>query len=123
MKLSEMTTMQAASALAKLSGPLSRLMKDGKLKTIIQGLANHKEDQSMFDAIADVVDSAIPMLFEDHLSDTFTVVSVMCGKSVKAVQEQKIMQTIAEVYEFTKDREFIDFLGSLKKRTEQTVEE
>ena len=123
MKISEMSTSQAASALVRLSGPLSRLMKDGKLKEILQGLANHEGDKDFFEAIADVVDTAVPMLFGEHLADTLTVVSVMCNKPIKAVEAQGIMTTIAEIYDFAQDKEFVDFLGSLKKSKGQTAAE
>lgn len=120
MKISEMSTIQAASVLVKLSGPLSRIMKNGKLKEVFQGLASHQKDQNMFEAVADLVDSVIPMLFEENLQDTFVVISVMCGKTIEAVQKQNIMKTIADIHDFTQDREFIDFLGSLRKQTGQT---
>lgn len=115
MKISEMSTMQAASAMAKLSGPLSRLLKDEKLKKIIESLAGHQQDQNVVDAFADIVDVIMPMLFEEHAQDTFTVVSVMCGKPLKKVQEQSFLTTMNEIREFAQDRDFIDFLASWKK--------
>lgn len=123
MKISEMSTMQAAAAMAKLSGPLSRLLKDEKLKKIIDSLAGHQKDQNVVDAVADVVDIVMPMLFEDHAQDTFAVVSVMCGKPIKKVQEQNFLTTMKEIREFTQDKDFIDFLGSWKKPKEQTAGE
>ena len=123
MKISEMSTIQAASALAKLSGPLSRLLKDGKLKEVFENLSGHKEDMNVVEAIADVVDVVMPMLFEEHATDTFTIVSIMCGKPIKEVSEQKFITTMNEIREFAQDREFIDFLASWRKPKVQNAEE
>ena len=123
MKISEMSTMQAASALAKISGPLSRLLKDGKLKEVFENLSGHREDMNVIEAIADVVDIVLPMLFESHAADTFAIVSVMCSKPIKEVSEQKFITTMNEIREFVQDKDFLDFLASWKKPKGQTAEE
>ena len=111
MKISQMTTDQAADVLVRIADPAANIMQDADTLKVIERLATGNEKP--FDFIAQNLVPVITVLLKDHRIDVFEIVAALSGKAVKDVAEQKITVTIKDIKE-SWDGDLIDFFASLK---------
>jgi len=112
MKISQMTTAQAADVLVRLAEPASSIIHDEGVMKMIETLANDNAI-SPLKFIADHVTMVVTVLLKDHRSDVFEIVAALAGKTVDEVAEQRITETIKDVRD-SWDGDLVDFFGSLK---------
>lgn len=109
MKLSEMSTRDAANCMADLAVPLGNIAKNPSVQKLFNEISNSKKD-----AVTTGIDMVIvllPALFRDNFDDTVTIISVMTGKKPAEVAEQPIGTTIRDLRGLY-DSELKDFFAS-----------
>ncbi len=112
MKISQMTTDQAADVLIKIAEPCANIMHDKNTIDMLDGLAKGK-DVSTIDYLANNIPTVITVLLKDHRQDVYSVVAALAGKTAQEVAEQKISVTIADV-KACWDGELVDFFVQSK---------
>lgn len=122
MKLSEMTTEQAAQALVKIADPIERMMSDEKLETAFVNFANlYKSNPTVIKLTGEVLGKLVPTLLKEHAEDLYQVVSAMTGKTTAEVRKEKLTTFIRDCMDFV-DKDFIDFFQNTgTSETEQKV--
>lgn len=112
MKISQMTTDQAADALIRIAEPASNIMHDKDTVEVLEKLARGNDNALSF--IADNLIPVTTILLKTHRTDVYLVLSALSGKSVDEIGKQKITATIADVKDCWDD-ELADFFGSLRQ--------
>lgn len=108
MKISEMTTAQAAKALCKIMVPVENIMKDEKVIPSIQRLMNAEKDEAM---LVVFMRDLVPLLLDTHFKDFCGIVGALTNKSEKLVENQNVLVTINDVRDSV-DKELFDFFKS-----------
>ena len=98
MKISEMTTGQAADALVRISEPAAEIANDEKVWKVIEVLGGMKESKT-YQQMAFLLRDVVPVLLKDHRNALYTVLSVLTEKSVKEIDQQSIGITIKDIRE------------------------
>lgn len=106
MKLSEMTTRQAAACMAELAAPIGNLLESSALKDWYEA---HKQEEVTLPGILPLV----PVLLREHYDDASAIVAALTGKTRDEIDGQLIGQTIADVRDCLDD-ELISFFKSAR---------
>lgn len=112
MKISQMTTNQAADVLIRISVPASNIMHDSETMEVLEKLANGNDSPLSF--IADNIVPVTSVLLKNHREDVYEVVAALSGKTIDEIGNQKITETIKDIKEGW-DGDLVDFFASLKK--------
>lgn len=112
MKLSQMTTDQAADVLVRIAEPSSNIMHDEKVYDMLEKLAKGNTDSAV-KFFADNITMVVTALLKDHRADVYEIVAAVANKTVEEVSTQNIKQTISDIKD-SWDGELLDFFGSLK---------
>ena len=121
MKLSEMTTIQAASALARIAEPAAEIIEDVNVYELWRKAGKMKNATPTTQA-AFMMREIAPMLLEKHLNATLTVLSIMTGKSVETIGKQKIADTFKDIRESV-DADLLGFFTPSKEQHENSATE
>jgi len=119
MKLKEMTTLQAADALARIAEPAAEIIEDVKVFELWQK-AGKLQSATAAQQVAFMVREIAPMLLKKHLNATITVLSIMTGKTVKQISNQGIMDTYNDIKESV-DADLISFFTPSKAQTQNSA--
>lgn len=111
MKLSEMNTMELASALCRMAEPMERIGQDEAINAYFAKVAKEKKPKTQLATLAGMAGTLIPALLDTHRVDTLTILSAMTGKSVNELEMQSGMQTIRDARACF-DGDFMDFFKS-----------
>lgn len=112
MKISEMTTDQAADVLVRIVDPISNIIHDEGLVEVLEKLAK-ADSSSPVKFIAANLAPVTTIALKAHRADVFEIVAALSGKSVEAVAGQKITETIKDIVD-SWDAELVDFFESLR---------
>ena len=112
MKISQMTTDQAADVLIRIADPAANIMHDEETVAVLEKLAKGNDAPLTF--IADNIVPVTTVLFKSHRNDLYEVVAALSGKTMEAIGKQKITETIKDIKE-SWDGDLVDFFASLKK--------
>lgn len=114
MKLSELTTERALDLLCELTPYIANITAD---KALLDELG--KKFDSKGKSIAELYVFAahkcaqiVPLLLKDHRADVFGLLAVLNETTVDKIAKQNAMETIKQVCEAFKDKEFLDFFKS-----------
>lgn len=107
MKISEMTTNQAADALVKVMEPVCNIIKDPDAVPMLQGLTSISSMEGLTGALMKVV----PYCLEKHRADAWKILSALTGKTVNKIEKQSILVTMADIRDSI-DKDLIDFFKS-----------
>lgn len=112
MKISEMTTEQAADVLVKIAEPAATIMQDEKVVQVLEKVATASSDNAV-KFFADYMPMVVSVLIKDHKTEVYKIIAALSGKTAKAIAGQKITETIKDIKDCV-DGDLVDFLGSLK---------
>lgn len=112
MKISQMTTDQAADVLIKIAEPCANVMHDKNTIDMLDGLTKGK-GVSTIDYIASNIPVVVSVLLKDHRQDVYSIVAALVGKTPEEVAGQKIADTIADVKE-SWDGDLVSFFAQSK---------
>lgn len=107
MKLSEMSTQQAAACMADLAAPVETIMSHPK---VAEWLDNRNQNLTVTSMIG-MIARFIPVFLRDYYSETVRIISTLTGKPVSAINTQPIKTTIADVRDVW-DEDLKDFFKS-----------
>ena len=107
MKLSEMTTRQAAEAMVSLAAPVAVITSHPDFDECVKAFSGKKEDNQ---TILQLCLRLIPVFLKDCYDATISVLSVLTGKTEKELDSQPIKQTIRDV-RMSWDDELKDFFS------------
>lgn len=97
MKLSEMTTDEAAKVLCKMAEPVERICCDKAINGHMAQMAKDKGEMTVLEMLGKTVKVWFPVLLGEHKEDVYKVLAALTGKTEKEIAEQKIMQTMMDV--------------------------
>ena len=113
MKISQMTTDQAADALIKITEPAANIMHDEETVKVLEKLAKGNTDNGL-SFIADNLVPVATILLKSHRKDVYEILSAMSEKKVAEIGKQRITETIKDIKDCW-DGELMDFFASLKQ--------
>ena len=114
MKLSKLTTEQAADVLCELTPYISNLTGDkALLDTLKEKIGNgNRSVAEIYTYGAKKISTIIPILLKEHRSDVFGILSILNGKSVEEISKQNVLNTIEQIKDAVQDKELVDFFKS-----------
>ena len=114
MKLSELTTDQAADVLCEVTPYIANITGD---KSLLDELG--KKFDSKGKSVAELYTYAAkkcavlaPLLLKDHRADVFGILSVLNDTTAEAVAKQNVLTTILQIRSVFKDKDLLDFFRS-----------
>lgn len=113
MKISQMTTEQAADVIVRIAEPAGCMMRDENMLALVERIAN-TDDNNPFNFIGNNLSAIVYALLKDNRYNLFEVVAALNGKTREEVAQQKITATIQDIYD-SLDRDLLDFFGTLRK--------
>ena len=115
MKLSQMSSSQAADTLIRISEPVYSIMGDDKLSDTLKGFAEiYENEKSTIVKIAGYfVAKVLPAILETHKTDCDEILSVFTGKTVEELAKENILVYINDAREIL-DKDLIDFFRKLR---------
>ena len=120
MKISQMTSLQAADVLARIAEPVANIMHDPEAVKTLQNFADGSDNPIVF--IADNLVSVATLLLKSHPMDLFAILAVMSGKTAEEVANQRFIPDTVMDIKGCFDRELLDFFKSQvpSKKTKPT---
>ena len=110
MKISEMNNDQAADAMIKLAGPISRLLEDEETRKLEEEAQSQREGESGIAFFGRILPKFVPFAMKDHREDLYAVIAALTLQPVSAIGKMNFVQTIRELRESIDE----DFLGFFK---------
>lgn len=107
MKISQMSTDQAADVLVRIANPIARIMDDEEVEPLLQQLSE-SEKLSVIKIISSLLPKVVLLAVQRHRLDLYEIVGAFSGKNTKQVGAMNIMQTMAVLKESI-DEDFLDF--------------
>lgn len=120
MKLSELTTEQAADVLCELTPYIANITGD---KALLDELgkkfdSNGKSVAELYTYAAKKCAVLAPVLLKEHRADVFGILSILNETAAEAVAKQNILTTILQIRSVFKDKELLDFFKSFGQEDE-----
>lgn len=120
MKLSELTTEQAADVLCGLTPYIANITGD---KALLDELGKKfdrkgKSVAELYTYAAQKCAALVPTVLKEHRTDVFSILAVLNETTVEAVAKQNILATIEQVREVFKDKALLDFFKSFGQEGE-----
>lgn len=115
MKLSQMTTDNAADVLCELTPFIANIASDEDLILELRNVIDPGDVMSRAEMIvrgAEKVSKLIPIVLKKRKQDVFGIVAVLNEKSVEEIGKQNILVTMMQIRDIVKDRDLIDFFKS-----------
>lgn len=119
MKISEMSTRQAAECLCKISAPLGRIGEDEAVIEQLKEFGEKAKGQAVLTLVTGMASKFVPLLLDTHYEDTVEILAAMTGKTAVEIGEQSVLVTLKDARESV-DKDLIDFftasVGSARGR-------
>ena len=115
MKLSELSTAQAADILCEVGAYILNICADDELSKALNkkleadGAASRAE---IIEFGAKKIADLLPLVLNGHRDDVFGILAAINGNTAVEIAEQSIMLTMGQIKELVQDRDFIDFFKS-----------
>jgi len=109
MKLSKMTTDQAADVLVQIAQPVSNIMDDPEVEKLVSGLDKEK-DKTIMRIFASLLPKVVPLALKSHREDFFEIVGALEHKTASDVKKWPLTKTMS-VLRDSVDKDLIDFFG------------
>lgn len=115
MKLSKMTTDQAADALCEMTPYIANIMSDEELLSELRGAIDATKANTraeMLALAAEKVSKVVSVIMKKRRNDLFGILSALNGKTHDEICGQNVLVTMVQVREIFKDKELLDFFRS-----------
>lgn len=110
MKISQMSTDQAADVLVKIVDPVSHIMDDERIVDLLKEISESK-NVPYIRLFAAMLPKIVSFALDSHRNDLYEVVGALDNKSFSEVKDQNFLKTLSVIME-SFDRELIDFFAS-----------
>ena len=115
MKISTMTTDQAADVLCQIVEPIETIGMDAEFQAKLTDIAekNKARERAMngVESVTSLISLIVPLLLKNCRQETYTILSALTGKPVKELAAQSVMQTMRDAKDCI-DQDLIDFFKS-----------
>lgn len=110
MKISQMTTNQAADALVKISANAANILDDKDMMALIKdtgekGVGDAANGWNM------VLTRLVPMCLKAHRDDLFSIIGALDDKTAEEIGKLKLIKTLG-ILRDSVDKELLDFFDS-----------
>lgn len=115
MKLSELTTEQAADVLCELTPYIANIASDEELLAELKRVIDPKAVANKAELLAlgaEKITKLVPIVLKKRKSDVFGILGVLNDKTNEEVAKQNIIITLKQVRDAVKDKDLIDFFKS-----------
>lgn len=113
MKISQMTTNQAADALVKISAYASNILDDKDMMELIKGTAK-KGQKDASNGWSMILTKLVPLCLQTHRNDLFSIVAALDDKTVEEIGDMKLIDTL-NILKDSVDKELLDFFDSFTR--------
>ena len=110
MKISQMTTNQAADALVKISAYAANILDDAEMMNLIKETGKNGVDDAM-SGWSKLLTKLVPMCLKTHREDLFAIIAALDDKTAEDVGKLKLIETLNILRESV-DKELLDFFDS-----------
>lgn len=110
MKISQMTTDQAADVLVRIAQPVSNIMDDEQVADVLRTLSGRK-GVPYIKLFSEILPKIVPLALKTHRKDLYEVVGAFAEKTARDVGRMNVLDTIA-VLRDSIDQDVIDFFKS-----------
>lgn len=117
MKISQMSTKEAAGVLCRIAGPVEVIGSDSEVSAYLKRLSQMK-DEPLFAVICGAVGQLIPVLLDRHYEETVEILSALTGKDKEEIGAQSVLMTMRDAKECV-DQDLIDFFTSARGTAEE----
>lgn len=120
MKLTELTTEQAADVLCELTPYIANITGDKALLDELERKFDRKGKSvaELYTYAAKKCAALAPMLLKNHREDVFGILAVLNETTSEAVAKQNILTTISQIRSVFKDKALLDFFKSFGQEDE-----
>ena len=118
MKLSQMTTDNAADALVKISANLNNILDDKEVMDALKEVSKAGVSDKM-NGWSLLLAKLVPLCLKVHRKDLYGIVAVLDGKTEAQVGKLKLIETLA-IIKNSVDKELLDFFSSIGRSAETT---
>lgn len=113
MKLSQMSSAQAADTLIRISEPVYAIMGDENLSDALKTFAEIYDKSAIVKIAGYFVAKVLPAVLETHKHDCDEILSAFTGKTVEELANENILVYINDAREIV-DKDLIDFFRKLR---------
>lgn len=115
MRLSELSTEQAADVLCEITPHVEAIITDEDLTEELRAVI--KPGDGVTKAQLAVIfmqklSRAVPILLRKRRAEVFGILSALNDKSAEEIAQQNVLVTMCQIREIIKDRELLDFFKS-----------
>jgi len=110
MKISKMTTDQAADVLVRIADPATRIMSDDEVQELFQDTVKDGVENQL-KGWARVITKLVPFCLKKHKEDVYAVIAALEFKTPEEVGGWPFLTTVRVLKE-SFDRDLIDFFKS-----------
>lgn len=111
MKISQMTTDQAADVLVRLADPIARIMGDEEAQKMLEDTIKGGVENALVGWSA-ILTKLVPFCLKKHRTDLFEVIAALDGKTTDEVAKFSFLSTL-RVLRDSVDKELWDFFKSI----------
>lgn len=104
-KISEMSTREGTRVLGSLATQITKIAGDKKFIDRLTEVVTNYTESTVVEQIGVLCD----VLLSEYPQVLMSILSAVTQKPLKEVEEQPILETIAQVYELASDKQLIDF--------------
>lgn len=125
MRLSDLTTGQAADVLLRITPSVANIAKDTKAVEAI-GRPIDFENKNKRGVQLETIDryaSFVNILLADHRADLFNILAAVNLSTPETIENQKITDTFRQIQEIRDDEELVNFLASFAPAAKITPSE
>lgn len=112
MKISQMTTDQAADVLCRIAEPIETIGANEEFQKKIEAIgkknAARGTKMNAIENVTSMIGTFIPLLLKSCRAETYEILSALSGKSAEELAAQNVLETIRDAKNCV-DQELIDF--------------
>lgn len=110
MKISEMSTDQAAEVLVRITQPAANIIDDPEVEPMIKQLADSKELPTM-KIISTFIPKVVTLALKKHRNDLYEIVGALAQVDANKVGKMPVLQ-VMQIIKDSVDQDLIDFFRS-----------
>lgn len=115
MKISQMSTDQAADVLCLIAEPIEVIGTDKDFQNKLTEISKRNKERgrgmNTIESVTSMVGTFVPLLLKNCRAETYAILSALSGKPVAELAAQNVLQTMRDAKDCV-DRDLIDFFKS-----------
>ena len=111
MKISKMTMDQATNAIVRMSKPVSNIMKDSEIESILKDFMARKGKDTNLNVFANLLPGVVAIALETHREDLYEVIGALEQKPAAEIGKTNFL-SVVKILRDSVDSDLLDFLKS-----------